>query len=124
MQDLLAPVEMLDERGAPFDPVAVIIISDVTEASRLGGVDMAADDTVHPQPRRFVRDRLLEARYEGDRVLHLAFGVLRQRPVRQTEPLAHGGDDDVEPQRSEEHTSELQSLMRISYAVFCLTKKK
>src|SRR3546814_7610691 len=27
-------------------------------------------------------------------------------------------------QRSEEHTSELQSLMRISYAVFCLNKKK
>src|SRR3546814_2239923 len=27
-------------------------------------------------------------------------------------------------QRSAEHTSELQSLMRISYAVFCLTKKK
>src|SRR3546814_10294823 len=34
---------------------------------------------------------------------------------------------DVEPGigiRSEEHTSELQSLMRISYAVFCLKKKK
>src|SRR3546814_4880033 len=31
----------------------------------------------------------------------------------------HGGLD-----RSEEHTSELQSLMRISYAVFCLKKKK
>src|SRR3546814_9735666 len=29
-----------------------------------------------------------------------------------------------ERQRSEEHTSELQSLMRISYAVFCLKKKK
>src|SRR3546814_1376656 len=28
------------------------------------------------------------------------------------------------PGRSEEHTSELQSLMRISYAVFCLKKKK
>src|SRR3546814_13165917 len=28
------------------------------------------------------------------------------------------------PSRSEEHTSELQSLMRISYAVFCLKKKK
>src|SRR3546814_4808594 len=28
------------------------------------------------------------------------------------------------PSRSEEHTSELQSLMRISYAVFCLEKKK
>src|SRR3546814_3781301 len=30
----------------------------------------------------------------------------------------------VGKQRSEEHTSELQSLMRISYAVFCLKKKK
>src|SRR3546814_5255742 len=30
----------------------------------------------------------------------------------------------VARQRSEEHTSELQSLMRISYAVFCLKKKK
>src|SRR3546814_2333035 len=29
-----------------------------------------------------------------------------------------------EDRRSEEHTSELQSLMRISYAVFCLNKKK
>src|SRR3546814_2094508 len=28
-----------------------------------------------------------------------------------------------DPERSEEHTSELQSLMRISYAVFCLKKK-
>src|SRR3546814_5145868 len=28
------------------------------------------------------------------------------------------------PQRSEEHTSELQSLLRISYAVFCLKKKR
>src|SRR3546814_2967060 len=34
-----------------------------------------------------------------------------------------GGWDLVEGQRSEEHTSELQSLMRTSYAVFCLKKK-
>src|SRR3546814_3785705 len=32
-------------------------------------------------------------------------------------------DRDVSANRSEEHTSELQSLMRISYAVFCLKKK-
>src|SRR3546814_4769142 len=32
--------------------------------------------------------------------------------------------DRLEAGRSEEHTSELQSLMRISYAVFCLKKKK
>src|SRR3546814_1503839 len=30
----------------------------------------------------------------------------------------------LDPARSEEHTSELQSLMRLSYAVFCLKKKK
>src|SRR3546814_3930451 len=34
------------------------------------------------------------------------------------------GDKQAEGMRSEEHTSELQSLMRISYAVFCLKKKK
>src|SRR3546814_7158328 len=33
------------------------------------------------------------------------------------------GERDID-RRSEEHTSELQSLMRISYAVFCLKKKK
>src|SRR3546814_8596392 len=45
--------------------------------------------------------------------------------------LAAGELDEGQPvrreiagQRSEEHTSELQSLMRISYAVFCLKKKK
>src|SRR3546814_6897683 len=31
---------------------------------------------------------------------------------------------DLDSSRSEEHTSELQSLMRLSYAVFCLQKKK
>src|SRR3546814_9022131 len=34
------------------------------------------------------------------------------------------GTDSLGRDRSEEHTSELQSLMRISYAVFCLKKKK
>src|SRR3546814_5293314 len=41
--------------------------------------------------------------------------------------LPEGADDGLRragPERSEEHTSELQSLMRISYAVFCLKKKK
>src|SRR3546814_1565014 len=32
----------------------------------------------------------------------------------------HGADDGAAADRSEEHTSELQSLMRLSYAVFCL----
>src|SRR3546814_9426749 len=44
--------------------------------------------------------------------------IEKEMPVRDI--VAAGQPDDV---RSEEHTSELQSLMRISYAVFCLKKK-
>src|SRR3546814_5747142 len=47
---------------------------------------------------------------------HVAVLVLQHRA------LAHRRAT-FRPERSEEHTSELQSLMRISYAVFCLKKK-
>src|SRR3546814_7017705 len=49
-----------------------------------------------------------------------------QSPVGAGQPAAGRRITVVEPARarSEEHTSELQSLMRISYAVFCLKKKK
>src|SRR3546814_2736252 len=50
-----------------------------------------------------------------------------QQAVRATAELIPGAAFEVVQgaahQRSEEHTSELQSLMRISYAVFCLKKK-
>src|SRR3546814_3560891 len=49
------------------------------------------------------------------RHLHAASGTVHSR--RGEAAQAH------RPARSEEHTSELQSLMRISYAVFCLKKK-
>src|SRR3546814_8321907 len=61
---------------------------------------------------RFVRDK--EAYCRGD-LLGLSEAVHRM----------HRGKRRLEAGiRSEEHTSELQSLMRISYAVFCLKKKK
>src|SRR3546814_8580779 len=49
----------------------------------------------------------------------------RDQPGREVGPLdlIARGIADIAQQRSEEHTSELQSLMRISYAVFCLQKK-
>src|SRR3546814_2525285 len=48
----------------------------------------------------------------------------RHHRVQQHEhPLVVGAPNQA-PERSEEHTSELQSLMRISYAVFCLKKTK
>src|SRR3546814_4761239 len=46
--------------------------------------------------------------------------LLAGRDRRRVDARARGRDQGV---RSEEHTSELQSLMRISYAVFCLDKK-
>src|SRR3546814_5550816 len=50
---------------------------------------------------------------------------LRETLPRVTPPLTLPyGDSVAYFTRSEEHTSELQSLMRISYAVFCLKKKK
>src|SRR3546814_4738259 len=52
--------------------------------------------------------------------------VERVRPAvqRAAVPVEDGAELEPEvPERSEEHTSELQSLMRISYAVFCLKKK-
>src|SRR3546814_1045191 len=46
------------------------------------------------------------------------------RRIAEGNPLLEWFADDWVQTRSEEHTSELQSLMRISYAVFCLKKKK
>src|SRR3546814_7204530 len=47
-----------------------------------------------------------------------------RQPGRQPVGVVHRGREADPAARSEEHTSELQSLMRISYAVFCLNKKK
>src|SRR3546814_11064372 len=49
---------------------------------------------------------------------------LRSEPLRSAAPERTVGSRRHAADRSEEHTSELQSLMRISYAVFCLKKKK
>src|SRR3546814_3814653 len=58
-------------------------------------------------------------------------GRRRRRVEARVEASAQGTDSRFivtnltgSPERSEEHTSELQSLMRISYAVFCLKKKQ
>src|SRR3546814_2495329 len=49
--------------------------------------------------------------------------IIRVRGLKNSfgEEIVH---EDLDLDRSEEHTSELQSLMRISYAVFCVKKKK
>src|SRR3546814_4524876 len=49
---------------------------------------------------------------------------IRRRPVRHYRPAPDHERRQSMAMRSEEHPSELQSLMRISYAVFCLKKKQ
>src|SRR3546814_7986560 len=57
---------------------------------------------------------------QTDRVGVVDFGLPSSRPRFALVDMVAGK---IEMFRSEEHTSELQSLMRISYAVFCLKKK-
>src|SRR3546814_8697914 len=66
------------------------------------------------QPRRTGADH-------QDVAMRVALGVAVRIGHRRGDAEARRRAD---TRRSEEHTSELQSLMRISYAVFCLKKKK
>src|SRR3546814_2562836 len=50
--------------------------------------------------------------------------IIRQARAELRDLAASGRPATMAVERSEEHTSELQSLMRISYAVFCLKKTK
>src|SRR3546814_7132310 len=75
--------------------------------------DRRRQDGVDQIPRRIpVRRQQRHGPYRHERVHGEALG---RSPDRRASGLCG---------RSEEHTSELQSLMRISYAVFCLNKKK
>src|SRR3546814_8374982 len=64
--------------------------------------------------------RLHQLRLRARRLRGLHRRTAGGRPDR----LPRVGEENALLRRSEEHTSELQSLMRISYAVFCLKKKK
>src|SRR3546814_8520790 len=68
------------------------------------------------EEERFLMQALQHIAHESRRMTQPATALGELQPLR----LEHR---DQPRQRSEEHTSELQSLMRISYAVFCLKKK-
>src|SRR3546814_4154930 len=78
-------------------------------------------DTLFPYTTLFRSWRRDRARPPARRLGHQADGDPARRARRDGRQIWPA--DDVR-RRSEEHTSELQSLMRISYAVFCLKKKK
>src|SRR3546814_10210677 len=60
----------------------------------------------------------------GEQVRHVLSEILQRGDVHDDVLATHPVSVTEVRMRSEEHTSELQSLMRISYAVFCLKQKK
>src|SRR3546814_10178696 len=84
-------------------------------------IDRRAFDEDGGGTEHFMRQRRIGAELlaaGGEQSMLAAMDAVRRH-------AAGDGGDALRPgQRSEEHTSELQSLMRISYAVFCLKKKK
>src|SRR3546814_6461665 len=83
------------------------------------------DRPIRFDPLRIAIDQLIDMRAEQDSETHqLLYHV--DDPVIIARRLHPSGlvEFGIGFGRSEEHTSELQSLMRISYAVFCFKKKK
>src|SRR3546814_2552757 len=70
-----------------------------------------------------VDDHVVEPRDMFERHMPVRYRDLAPRNIRLGTRDRWVFEDSFVPMRSEEHTSELQSLMRISYAVFCLKKK-
>src|SRR3546814_5843435 len=64
------------------------------------------------------RDRAVDRKAVQRQIRELVLAIMAERDIDHARQL------NMPFLRSEEHTSELQSLMRISYAVFCLKKKK
>src|SRR3546814_4492368 len=90
----------------------------ILEAAVIGLEDRVLGRQIH---RPLAREAIVEAGAceVADRIVEI---VHAHRDARRGE-LEHLLVDPRAVLRSEEHTSELQSLMRISYAVFCLKKK-
>src|SRR3546814_9410518 len=93
------------------------------------GVGRRAADHQHElvRPREAVGDRLQLSHDRGHQ-LYSEQLLRRQSLAHDPQPVSARLYRAIQlrqhPERSEEHTSELQSLMRNSYAVFCLKKKK
>src|SRR3546814_10685688 len=107
-----AMLTRLSAEGLPF----ISVLTDPT----MGGVSASfafMGDVVIAEPKALIG-------FAGPRVIEQTVREKLPEGFQRSEFLLQKGAIDMVVDRSEEHTSELQSLMRISYAVFCLKKKK
>src|SRR3546814_5825784 len=138
-------VEMVEGGGGARDPVEIVnarradAIEDGAQAGGLGPVELAVGNVeLVDQLADRGQCRIIEAGAQHQRLEAAAILLMGELGIGHVEPElarlghialaadeleAHLGIDATADQRSEEHTSELQSLMRISYAVLCLKKK-
>src|SRR3546814_3969911 len=100
--------------GLPGNPGAVLIGLHVHVAAMLAQLHAVRDPAPQWRAGRLAAAVRADAR---DQLLRMRLRIDADGQIW-LERLGH------QASRSEEHTSELQSLMRISYAVFCLKKKK
>src|SRR3546814_4303398 len=94
--------------------------SDVCSSDLTDGRHQLVDpigDLPSPAPQAMHPDRLFQRPGHSEARVQRRIGILKDHLQLAAQPLPIIA-------RSEEHTSELQSLMRISYAVLCLKKKK
>src|SRR3546814_4344167 len=112
-----------------YDGIKVIIVTPITAINRQFDERMLKDDDgedIQSEPYRIKNGALILSR-DWEKVGRYYQGKQRRLPpfeysvTRTIDDLFAARDWLL--QRSEEHTSELQSLMRISYAVFCLKTK-
>src|SRR3546814_10749539 len=105
-----------ENRSATADPLARTVADVLVRNALPGEIDRLDKDRLHAIAA-FAAAAIAE-RPPGKPVVQVASGA--ESDGKRTSWVLVNTDD----MRSEEHTSELQSLMRISYAVFCLKKKK
>src|SRR3546814_4888817 len=105
-----SPYQQYIEMDATFE-IGVKLTSDA-EVQQLNAQYRGKDKPTNVLSFPLVQQDLLEVQSNGDDGEILLGDIVLARSVC------------INEARSEEHTSELQSLMRISYAVFCLKKKK
>src|SRR3546814_7128565 len=109
---LINRVKLNLERGVSEGLYRKDMNMDILSILRINQLDAVFSTQVYP-PSRFDMGTVL-----SELTSHFLYGAVSLKGHRMINE--YKGIREDEPIRSEEHTSELQSLMRISYAVFCL----